>query len=286
MPSLEEKIEDFSECLKNSKRVLALLGAGLSAASGLPTFRGAGGFWRTYEATELATPEAFEENPGLVWEFYSYRRHMSLEATPNPGHYALAKLAEVHPDFTTMSQNVDGLSSRAGHPSDKIHYLHGNLFTVKCSDEQCAYVENNNFTDPIAPCLTQGSINGPNQPAPNSNERIPVSELPHCPKCNSLLRPGVVWFSEALPEDVLGSIDDWLNAEEKIDLMLVIGTSSTVWPAVGYVEVARELGARIAVVNLEPDASQRGEVTSRDWLFEGDSSVLLPKMLKSSIEKC
>lgn len=107
-PTLEEKMQDFRQCLKNSKRVMALLGAGFSAASGLPTFRGAGGLWRTYEAMSLATPRAFRADPGLVWEFYSYRRHMSLMAEPNPGHFALAELAKTHPDFITLSQNVDG----------------------------------------------------------------------------------------------------------------------------------------------------------------------------------
>jgi NAD-dependent SIR2 family protein deacetylase len=101
-------IKSFSEYLKGSKRILALLGAGLSASSGLPTFRGAGGLWRSYDATELATPEAFEANPDLVWQFYSYRRHMALEAQPNKAHYALAELARRNNEFVTLSQNVDG----------------------------------------------------------------------------------------------------------------------------------------------------------------------------------
>jgi NAD-dependent SIR2 family protein deacetylase len=102
-------IKSFSEYLKGSKRILALLGAGLSASSGLPTFRGAGGLWRSYDATELATPEAFEANPDLVWQFYSYRRHMALQAQPNKAHYALAELARRNNDFVTLSQNVDGM---------------------------------------------------------------------------------------------------------------------------------------------------------------------------------
>lgn len=103
-----ESLTSFQEHLKNSKRVLALLGAGLSASSGLPTFRGAGGLWRTHDATELATPEAFKADPGLVWQFYSYRRHMALSVKPNPAHYALAELAKRMPGFQTLSQNVDG----------------------------------------------------------------------------------------------------------------------------------------------------------------------------------
>lgn len=102
-------LESFSSHLKSSHRILALLGAGLSAASGLPTFRGAGGLWRSHDAMSLATPEAFDMDPGLVWQFYSYRRHMALQASPNPAHYALAELARRKEDFVTLSQNVDGI---------------------------------------------------------------------------------------------------------------------------------------------------------------------------------
>ena len=101
-------MESFRICLKSSNRILALLGAGLSAASGLPTFRGAGGLWRNHDAVNLATPEAFEEDPALVWQFYSYRRHMALQAKPNRAHYALAELAKRNKNFITLSQNVDG----------------------------------------------------------------------------------------------------------------------------------------------------------------------------------
>jgi NAD-dependent SIR2 family protein deacetylase len=103
-------IQSFTEYLKGCRRILALLGAGISAASGLPTFRDAGGLWRQYNATLLATPEAFEDHPGLVWQFYSYRRHMALQAQPNKAHYALAELARRNKDFITLSQNVDGMN--------------------------------------------------------------------------------------------------------------------------------------------------------------------------------
>jgi NAD-dependent protein deacetylase sirtuin 5 len=108
-------VQSFQECLKNSSRVLALCGAGLSASSGLPTFRGAGGMWRTHEATDLATPQAFDRDPGLVWQFYSYRRHLALRVTPNKAHYALAELAKKMPDFVTLTQNVDGKTDHSSH---------------------------------------------------------------------------------------------------------------------------------------------------------------------------
>jgi NAD-dependent deacetylase sirtuin 5 len=106
----QKDLESFQEHLNKSTRILALLGAGLSASSGLPTFRGAGGLWRTHDAVQLATPEAFQVDPGLVWQFYSYRRHMALKAKPNPAHYALAELARKKEGFLTLSQNVDGTS--------------------------------------------------------------------------------------------------------------------------------------------------------------------------------
>lgn len=138
---------EFHAHLKKSTRILALLGAGLSASSGLPTFRGQGGLWRTHEATSLATPGAFEEDPGLVWQFYSHRRHMALQARPNAAHHALAELARKMPGFQCLSQNVDGLSQRAEHPPHQLQLLHGTLFEVKCVDQvHCRYREEN-FTD-------------------------------------------------------------------------------------------------------------------------------------------
>ncbi|CBF85551.1 hypothetical protein AN1782.2 [Aspergillus nidulans FGSC A4] len=310
-------IKSFQEYLKGSKRIMALLGAGLSASSGLPTFRGAGGLWRSYDATELATPEAFEANPDLVWQFYSYRRHMALKAKPNKAHYALAELARRKREFITLSQNVDGLSQRANHPPEQLHLLHGNLFTVKCTSFYCKYVRENDFTDPIVPALAiPKNIPEPRpftddksgekaseslasalkqQQKPENEEeaeldisdaRIPLNPvsrdaLPRCPECKEgLLRPGVVWFGESLPVQTLDLVDNWMN-EGKIDLMLVIGTSSRVWPAAGYAEQARAKGARVAVVNMDPNDMGKGTFTSKDWFFQGDAGVIVPEILKS-----
>lgn len=326
MPSTD--ISSFITYLQSSTRIVALLGAGLSASSGLPTFRGAGGYWRTHDATKLATPDAFRNDPGLVWQFYSYRRHMALNAKPNRAHIALAELAKRNPDFLTLSQNVDGLSPRAGHPPDQLKLLHGNLFDVKCWDEDgCGYYRHNDFTDPIVPALaipedqaaaeasigkqtktpfdsasleahiakksalmsgatesnaneaaahsaaatpqppksTQPTNQPPSDPPPAhplikgadiSSISIPIPTLPdnllpQCPQCTGLLRPAVVWFGEPLPLAVMTSVDEYFSSDEPIDLMLVIGTSSKVYPAAGYAEFARESGARVAVVNLE-----------------------------------
>lgn len=304
MPSTD--VASFVQHLQSSKRIVALLGAGLSASSGLPTFRGAGGLWRTYDAIMLATPKAFQSDPGLSWQFYSYRRHMALNAKPNRAHLALAELARRNPNFITLSQNVDGLSPRAGHPAAQLKLLHGNLFDVKCWDEdRCGYYRKNDFTDPITPALAlpeEGEGVDPDSKLKDAvqqkknallrgadisdtNIKIPAltrDDLPQCPQCQkNLLRPGVVWFGEALPTDVMSDVSEWFGSPEPIDLMLVIGTSSKVYPAAGYTDMARSKGARVAVINM--DRGDARELTNRDWFFEGDAALIVPGILKSVI---
>lgn len=212
-----------------------------------------------------------------------------------------------------------GLSQRASHPLEQLHLLHGNLFTVKCTSFYCKYSRDNDFTDPIVPALAIPR-NFP-EPVPSSDdktgeqaskslyqamgreqeegqreeteldisdERVPLEPLPRdvlpqCPECKEgLLRPGVVWFGEALPSHTLDFVDDWLS-QGKIDLMLVIGTSSRVWPAAGYVDKARSKGARVAVVNMDPNDMGKGKLTSNDWFFEGDAGAIVPEILSSVI---
>ncbi|KAK4962253.1 hypothetical protein LTR66_008604 [Elasticomyces elasticus] len=298
------ELQSFSEHLASSKRILALLGAGLSASSGLPTFRGTGGLWRTHDATVLATPESFEQDPGLVWQFYSYRRHMALKAQPNQAHFALAALAEKMPGFMTLSQNVDGLSQRAGHARAQLQLLHGSLFDVKCTSFYCDFVEQN-FTDPIVPALElptdesdptsdearhamSNALNAKKQSKELdiSDEKVALPELaerdlPHCPKCKEgLLRPGVVWFGEALPRKVLHTIDDFVTSSAKIDLILVIGTSARVYPAAGYVDIARAKGARVAVINTDASDAPAGGMRKGDWFFKGDAARIVPELFK------
>ncbi|KAI9835913.1 MAG: hypothetical protein M1819_001811 [Sarea resinae] len=305
-------IESFSAYLQASQRILALLGAGLSASSGLPTFRGAGGLWRTYDAMSLATPAAFNADPGLVWQFYSYRRHMALNVKPNEAHYALAEFSRRKDGFLTLSQNVDGLSQRAHHPSSKLHLLHGSLYDVKCTSFYCDYAERDNFTDPIVPALAlpeAGSqptgffeesmsvttdepvcrdIEGSTTEVDISDERVAlpelrISDLPHCPKCKSgILRPAVVWFGESLPGQTLSAVEKWIDDSDRIDLIMVIGTSAKVWPAAGYVDSARAKGARVAVVNMDR-ADTPGDLVDGDWFFEGDAAVVIPEILKSVV---
>ncbi|KAM0286754.1 hypothetical protein ACHAQH_000774 [Verticillium albo-atrum] len=263
-------------------RILALCGAGLSASSGLPTFRGAGGLWRRHDATRLATPEAFTADPALVWLFYAYRRHMALAARPNRAHHALAALAREVPGFMCLTQNVDGLSQRAGHPGAQLKALHGNLFALKCSNRRCAYADEENLEDPLVPALAPASAEiepGRSLPLLDAANPIPDiarDELPTCPTCASLLRPGVVWFGEALDEPLLDYVDAWVEAEN-IDIVLVVGTSAQVFPAAAYVELGRARGAKVCVVDLKVAGKRREDV---DFVFEGDAAVLLPKMLE------
>ncbi|KAK4958126.1 hypothetical protein LTR10_004551 [Elasticomyces elasticus] len=292
-------LASFHDHLKKSTRVLALLGAGLSASSGLPTFRGKGGLWRTHDAMSLATPEAFDDDPALVWQFYGHRRHMSLNAQPNPAHYALARLAEKMPGFQALSQNVDGLSPRANHPPGQLQLLHGSLFDVKCVDQtKCGYIEIN-YEDPVVPALAM-----PTGVDPTSDEardaaikshdisdintalpKVEIKDLPFCPKCSQhLLRPGVVWFGEALPTKVLDNVDAYMRGG-KIDLIMVIGTGAKVYPASSFIGDARQLGAKVCVVNMDANDRPPGGWQEGDWFFEGDAAELLPKMLEPVIGK-
>ncbi|KAJ7154575.1 putative SIR2 family histone deacetylase [Mycena filopes] len=270
-PISPEDYATFTAHLRSSTRILALFGAGLSAASGIPTFRGAGGFWREYDCMTLATPTAFARDPALVWQFYNYRRHCALGAAPNSAYVVLAELAKRKKEgFLAVSQNIDGLCQRAGHPPESIQAVHGSLFSNRCTE--CAYVEHDNFTDPLVPAFALPP------------DDIAEADLPRCPACGGLLRPDVVWFGESLPQEAVERVEAWM-AEGEIDLMLVVGTSALVYPAAGYIHAARVRGARAAVFNME-EPTEEG-ATSRlkegDWFFRGDAAVILPELLKEVI---
>ncbi|KAG6010903.1 hypothetical protein E4U21_002573 [Claviceps maximensis] len=285
-------VEAFHEVLKSSRRIIALCGAGLPASSGLPTFRGAEGYWRNHDATKLATMRAFMTDPGLVWLFYGYRRHACLRARPNAAHRALAALAKVNPNFLCLTQNVDNLSQRADHPPAQLCTLHGSLFDIKCTTEDCDWVERGNLDDPFCPALAAASEDPPEgKPLPlldpyHRIKHVSEEDLPKCPKCKTgLQRPGVVWFGEDLDSDMLDRINHWIN-DEKIDLMLVVGTSAQVYPAAGYVSRARLHGARI--VNINPEAESEAElykIQPGDFAFGQDAAESLPKLLEPIIGK-
>lgn len=208
--------------LSHAKRVVVFTGAGVSAESGLATFRGSGGLWEGHRVEDVATPEAFARDPLLVWRFYAMRRENAKKAQPNPGHKAIAQLQELFPSVVVITQNVDGLHQRAG--SRPVLELHGSLWRICCTS-----------------CGRK-----------RWDERVPLPELPpRCGVCGGLERPAVVWFGEPLPEDVFVEAE---KACAAADAMVVVGTSGVVWPAAGLVEIAAASGAAIIEVNPEPSA--------------------------------
>lgn len=280
---MSSDIAAFQAYLAQSKRVVALLGAGLSASSGLGTFRGPGGVWRNRSALSLASPQAFAADPGLVWSFYSARRAAVLEAHPNDGHRALSALASRWGRggrLLTLSQNVDDLCERAHHPRSGLCKLHGDLMTVRCTSPRCGY-EKQDYTNPLTPALgtvpplSEQSAGEPDQ-AP-----IPREDLPHCPQCGSLLRPGVVWFGESLPHDALQRTEAFLDAG--VDLLLAIGMSATVWPAAGFIDQVEAMGGRIAIFNPDPSTGRGDQFPG--WHFQGDAAEWLPRVLAPALDQ-
>lgn len=210
--------------LRTDARVTVLTGAGVSAASGVPTFRGPGGLWRNFRPEDLATPAAFARDPHLVWEWYDWRRQKVAACRPNPAHEVLAAWSRRFPRFTLITQNVDGLHERAG--SERVLRMHGSLWDVGCWDA-CA-----------------------SAPRRWRDETVPFPTLPPpCPYCGGHLRPGVVWFGEALDERVLAQC---LEAAD-CDVFITAGTSSVVYPAAGLCDVARRRGA--LTVEINPDST-------------------------------
>ncbi len=236
------QIEEVRERLERARRPVALTGAGISAESGVPTFRGKDGLWRNYRAEELATPEAFRKDPKLVWEFYEWRRGLLSKVKPNRGHYALAELEKKKEEFAIITQNVDGLHSLAG--SRNVVELHGNIWIVRC-----------------AVCGKE-----------KEDRTVPMEEIPPRCSCGGLLRPGVVWFGEMLPVDALNKTYELL---ENTDLMLVIGTSGVVQPAASFATMAKQRGAFVVEINLE-----RTPVSSfMDVVINGRAGDILPQIV-------
>lgn len=220
------------------RRVLVMTGAGVSADSGIPTFRGPGGLWRNFRPEELATPEAFHRDPALVWEWYEWRRGLIREAQPNAAHEAIARL----PDALVVTQNVDGLHARAG--SRDIIELHGNIFRVRCVRE--------------------------------GNPRMHVDAFPDLPprcECGALLRPDVVWFGEALPEDAMPRA---YSALQRADLLLVIGTSGVVYPAAGLTRAYEGLS-----IEINPDTSVESACT---YHVPARAAEATPRIIEAILE--
>jgi NAD-dependent deacetylase len=234
---------ELLSALKRARAVAVLTGAGVSAESGIPTFRDAQtGLWSQYRPEELATPEAFRRNPKLVWAWYASRRARVSEATPNAGHHALARMEMLLPRFTLITQNVDDLHTRAG--SRAPIALHGSIMQTRCFDEGTLVTDFDDTTD----------------------------DAPKCTRCGGYLRPGVVWFNETLPADALNAAR---AASEACDVFFSIGTSSVVYPAAELPLLAKARGALLVEVNpSETPLSARA-----DFVLRGSSAEVLPELV-------
>lgn len=219
MKATRAEIDTLVPRLKAARRVVALTGAGISAESGVPTFRGEEGLWRKFRAEDLANPTAFQRDPVLVWEWYDWRRGLMAEKAPNPGHRALAAWETRFPEFLLITQNIDGLHRAAG--SSHVLELHGNIWKTRCTAE--------------------GTL--------RDNRDTPLPEIPPlCPACGAPLRPHVVWFGESLDADIIHAA---FEQSRRCDLMFVVGTSAVVQPAASLPLTAAQAGATIVEINPE-----------------------------------
>jgi NAD-dependent deacetylase len=242
---LTEIPESLVEALRDAQRAAVLTGSGISAESGVPTFREAQtGLWVAYSAEELATPEAYERDPRLVWKWYTWRRELVEKAVPNPGHEALAEMERLVPEFTLVTQNVDGLHRRAG--SQQVIELHGNLERSKCSGE--------------------GMVVEPSE----HDTGIP----PSCPRCGSFLRPDVVWFGESLPTEALAEA---FEASRGCEVFLSIGTSSLVQPAASLPFEALRRGATVVEINTSETPLTRHVA----YTLQGRAGEVLPRLVEA-----
>ena len=247
------EFERAAKIVAGAQRLVAATGAGMSKESGIPTFRDAlDGLWAHYDPQELATRRGFLANPARVWGWYNYRRGLIANVEPHAGHFALARLEELLPELSVVTQNIDGLHLRAG--SSSVVELHGNINRFKCFDREHA-------ADLDIPVST---VDG---------EVVP----PHCPECGSPLRPDVVWFGEVLAPGVFERAE---QLAARCEVMLVVGTSGLVYPAAALPSIAAGAGAVLIEINTEPS-----ELTGLvDIFFEGPVGQVLPPLVERAEE--
>lgn len=233
--------DSLKTLLKKDKRVVVLTGAGISAESGVPTFRGEEGLWKKFKPEELATFDAFISNPQLVWEWYEYRRKLISEVKPNPAHFSLADMQKYFENFHLITQNVDGLHQKAG--SVDVIELHGNIKRNKCVSCNTRYEE----------------------------LELPSAEVPPRCSCGGLVRPDVVWYGEMLPAE---AINRAFELSSVCDIFFSIGTSAVVYPAAALPQIAQKAGAYLVEVNLE-----RTELSNlADEVFTGKAGEIIPQL--------
>jgi NAD-dependent deacetylase len=240
--SPRNKIQKVRKTLEEAPSIVALTGAGISADSGVPTFRGTEGLWRNFRPEDLATPEAFQDNPYLVWEWYNWRRELIALKSPNAAHYALVRLEKRHPSFHLITQNVDGLHGKAG--QQDVSEVHGNIWKVRCT--RCG---------DVTFCMD-----------------VPAQTLPVCRICQGVLRPHVVWFGESLDPLVMESCT---RALRHCNVLLVVGTSGIVQPAASFVSLAKAAGAFVVEVNIQSTPN----TPSADVTLLGRASEIIPQLM-------
>lgn len=238
----------MADLIAKSRHCVVFTGAGMSAESGVPTFRGSGGLWERYRPEELATPEAFARDPVLVWKWYKWRQEIVYNARPNPGHYAIAKLEEAEVVKAVVTQNVDGLHQRAG--SKRVVELHGSLWRARCTKCGAVY----RLEKPV--------------------EEVP----PRCPRCSSLLRPDVVWFGEPLPQEAW---EEAVRLMAASDVVIVVGTSGVVYPAAYLPKLAKESGAAVVEINVEESAI----TPIADVFIRGKAGEVLPRLAEEVLKR-
>ena len=242
---MEEKIFKIAEKIKNAKKLTVLTGAGISKASGIPTFRGKDGLWSKYSPSELATYQAFTKNPKLVWQWYNYRRKIIKAAKPNAAHFAISELEQIFKDnFTLITQNIDSLHRQAGNKN--ILELHGNIFETRCLICDKIYFDDTIYEDDELP--------------------------PKCKFCGGKVRPNVVWFGENLDRDIL---DQAMAASAQCDVFLCIGTSGVVQPAASLPKIASDIRAFVVEINVE----YSGVSVYSDEVIIGKAEEILPKIV-------
>ncbi|MDH5562323.1 MAG: NAD-dependent deacylase [Nitrospirota bacterium] len=235
-------ILDVRDRVHQARSVTVLTGAGISADSGVPTFRGADGLWKNFRPEELASPEAFARDPQLVWEWYNWRRELLATKLPNAAHEALVQLETLIPNFWVITQNVDGLHAIAG--TQHLSEIHGNIWKVRCT--QCHNI--------------------------SLNHDVPLPFPPSCANCGGLLRPHIVWFGESL---AAVDLEQSYAALQRCDILLIIGTSGVVYPAASFASVAKDHGAFVVEMNIEATPNSSG----MDVAFQGRAKELVPLLL-------
>lgn len=248
----DDSIAKIAQHIQSASRISVITGAGVSAASGVPTFRGKEGLWKNFSPQELATPEAFRKDPKLVWEWYDWRRGLISKCAPNAAHTVLSAWSKRYPGFTLITQNVDGLHEKAG-TQDVIRF-HGSLWHVFCQD-RCKSSPREWFYD-----------------------EVPLKSIPPlCPHCGGLIRPAVVWFGEGIDGEVMNRSIAALDC----DVFLTVGTSALIYPAAGLVDEAHRRGAFTAEINLEETPASE----SVDLSIRGPAEAVLQQIEDALIGK-